>query len=131
MPNKSELSASNQAQLIHTMINYLSIQSIKGLGRRFATIAGIGITVHLASCGGESGTSSGTTTKSSPIALSGELETFVSESVTTIRSPPVTTDVTYKKYSAADYPTATVNTTGLAVTDTTVTVGQLHSIKWF
>jgi urea transport system substrate-binding protein len=28
---------------------------------------------------------------------------------------------------AADYPTATVNTTGLAVTDTTVTVGQLHS----
>src|SRR3954462_15185393 len=28
---------------------------------------------------------------------------------------------------AADYPTAKVNTTGLAVTDTTVTVGQLHS----
>ena len=28
---------------------------------------------------------------------------------------------------AADYPTATVNTTGLAVTDNTVTVGQLHS----
>ncbi len=28
---------------------------------------------------------------------------------------------------AADYPTATVNTTGLAITDTTVTVGQLHS----
>jgi urea transport system substrate-binding protein len=28
---------------------------------------------------------------------------------------------------AADYPTATVNTTGLAVTDDTVTVGQLHS----
>ena len=27
----------------------------------------------------------------------------------------------------ADYPTAAVNTTGLAVTDTTVTVGQLHS----
>jgi urea transport system substrate-binding protein len=27
----------------------------------------------------------------------------------------------------ADFPTATVNTTGLAVTDTTVTVGQLHS----
>mgnify|MGYP002634864345 CR=1 FL=1 len=30
--------------------------------------------------------------------------------------------------SASDYPTAEVNTTGLAVTDTTVTVGQLHSI---
>lgn len=29
--------------------------------------------------------------------------------------------------SAAEYPTAKVNTTGLAVTDTTVTVGQLHS----
>src|SRR4051812_35021816 len=29
--------------------------------------------------------------------------------------------------SAADYPTAKVNTTGLAVTDDTVTVGQLHS----
>jgi urea transport system substrate-binding protein len=28
---------------------------------------------------------------------------------------------------AADYPTSKVNTTGLAVTDTTVTVGQLHS----
>jgi urea transport system substrate-binding protein len=28
---------------------------------------------------------------------------------------------------AADYPTAAVDTTGLAVTDTTVTVGQLHS----
>jgi urea transport system substrate-binding protein len=28
---------------------------------------------------------------------------------------------------AADFPTAVVNTTGLAVTDTTVTVGQLHS----
>ncbi len=28
---------------------------------------------------------------------------------------------------AADYPTAVVNTTGLAVTDTEVTVGQLHS----
>lgn len=28
---------------------------------------------------------------------------------------------------AADYPTAVVNTTGLAVTDDTVTVGQLHS----
>ncbi len=28
---------------------------------------------------------------------------------------------------AVTYPTATVNTTGLAVTDTTVTVGQLHS----
>jgi urea transport system substrate-binding protein len=28
---------------------------------------------------------------------------------------------------AADFPTATVNTTGLAITDTTVTVGQLHS----
>ena len=28
---------------------------------------------------------------------------------------------------AADFPTAAVNTTGLAVTDTTVTVGQLHS----
>ena len=28
---------------------------------------------------------------------------------------------------AADYPTATVNTTGLAITDTVVTVGQLHS----
>jgi urea transport system substrate-binding protein len=28
---------------------------------------------------------------------------------------------------AAEYPTATVNTTGLAVTDTKVTVGQLHS----
>ncbi len=28
---------------------------------------------------------------------------------------------------AADFPTATVNTTGLAVTDDTVTVGQLHS----
>jgi len=28
---------------------------------------------------------------------------------------------------AEDYPTAKVNTTGLAVTDTTVTVGQLHS----
>lgn len=30
--------------------------------------------------------------------------------------------------SAAEYPTAEVNTTGLAVTDDTVTVGQLHSI---
>ena len=30
--------------------------------------------------------------------------------------------------NAADYPTSVVNTTGLAVTDTTVTVGQLHSI---
>ncbi|MGJ8676198.1 MAG: urea ABC transporter substrate-binding protein [Akkermansiaceae bacterium] len=30
--------------------------------------------------------------------------------------------------SAMEYPTAEVNTTGLAVTDTTVTVGQLHSI---
>lgn len=30
--------------------------------------------------------------------------------------------------SATEYPTAEVNTTGLAVTDTTVTVGQLHSI---
>jgi urea transport system substrate-binding protein len=29
---------------------------------------------------------------------------------------------------AADFPTATVNTTGLAVTDTEVTVGQLHSV---
>lgn len=29
---------------------------------------------------------------------------------------------------AAEYPTAAVNTTGLAVTDDTVTVGQLHSI---
>jgi urea transport system substrate-binding protein len=29
--------------------------------------------------------------------------------------------------SAADFPTATVDTTGLAVTDDTVTVGQLHS----
>ena len=28
---------------------------------------------------------------------------------------------------AADYPTAIVNTTGLTITDTTVTVGQLHS----
>lgn len=28
---------------------------------------------------------------------------------------------------AADYPTAIVNTTGLSITDTTVTVGQLHS----
>jgi urea transport system substrate-binding protein len=28
---------------------------------------------------------------------------------------------------AADYPTASVNTTGLSITDTTVTVGQLHS----
>ena len=28
---------------------------------------------------------------------------------------------------AADFPTAVVNTTGLAVTDTVVTVGQLHS----
>jgi urea transport system substrate-binding protein len=28
---------------------------------------------------------------------------------------------------AADFPTAVVNTTGLAITDTTVTVGQLHS----
>jgi urea transport system substrate-binding protein len=28
---------------------------------------------------------------------------------------------------ASDYPTAKVNTTGLAVTDDTVTVGQLHS----
>ncbi len=28
---------------------------------------------------------------------------------------------------AADFPTATVNTTGLAITDDTVTVGQLHS----
>jgi urea transport system substrate-binding protein len=31
------------------------------------------------------------------------------------------------KLMAADYPTAQVNTTGLAVTDDTVTVGQLHS----
>ncbi|MGA1832782.1 urea ABC transporter substrate-binding protein [Rhizobium wenxiniae] len=30
--------------------------------------------------------------------------------------------------SAADYPTATVNTTGLAVTDSTVKVGILHSV---
>lgn len=30
--------------------------------------------------------------------------------------------------SATEYPTSEVNTTGLAVTDTTVTVGQLHSI---
>ncbi|HEY3698163.1 MAG TPA: urea ABC transporter substrate-binding protein [Spongiibacteraceae bacterium] len=30
--------------------------------------------------------------------------------------------------NAADYPTAKVNTTGLAVTDTTVTVGILHSV---
>lgn len=30
--------------------------------------------------------------------------------------------------SANEYPTSEVNTTGLAVTDTTVTVGQLHSI---
>ena len=30
--------------------------------------------------------------------------------------------------SAADYPTAAVNTTGLAVTDDTVTVGILHSV---
>ena len=30
--------------------------------------------------------------------------------------------------SAMEYPTSEVNTTGLAVTDTTVTVGQLHSI---
>src|SRR6202049_3311593 len=30
-------------------------------------------------------------------------------------------------WSAADFPTATVDTTGLAVTDDTVTVGQLHS----
>jgi urea transport system substrate-binding protein len=29
--------------------------------------------------------------------------------------------------SAVEYPTAQVNTTGLAVTDDTVTVGQLHS----
>ena len=29
---------------------------------------------------------------------------------------------------AADYPTAEVNTTGLAVTDDTVTVGILHSL---
>ena len=29
---------------------------------------------------------------------------------------------------AADYPTATVNTTGLAVTDDTVKVGILHSV---
>jgi urea transport system substrate-binding protein len=28
---------------------------------------------------------------------------------------------------AAEYPTASINTTGLAITDTTVTVGQLHS----
>src|SRR5690348_6845954 len=32
-----------------------------------------------------------------------------------------------KAYSAADFPTAKVNTTGLAITDTEVTVGQLHS----
>lgn len=31
-------------------------------------------------------------------------------------------------FSASEYPTAAVSTTGLAVTDTTVTVGQLHSI---
>jgi urea transport system substrate-binding protein len=30
--------------------------------------------------------------------------------------------------NAAEYPTSVVNTTGLAVTDDTVTVGQLHSI---
>ena len=30
--------------------------------------------------------------------------------------------------SASDYPTATVNTTGLAVTDDAVTVGILHSV---
>lgn len=29
--------------------------------------------------------------------------------------------------AAGDYPTSKVNTTGLAVTDDTVTVGQLHS----
>ena len=29
---------------------------------------------------------------------------------------------------SADFPTAKVNTTGLAVTDTTVTVGILHSV---
>ncbi|MGD1879955.1 MAG: urea ABC transporter substrate-binding protein [Kiloniellaceae bacterium] len=33
-----------------------------------------------------------------------------------------------KALRAADYPTATVNTTGLAVTDDTVTIGILHSI---
>ena len=32
------------------------------------------------------------------------------------------------RVNAADYPTAEVNTTGLAVTDTTVTVGILHSV---
>lgn len=34
----------------------------------------------------------------------------------------------YGSLFAVDYPTAEVNTTGLAVTDDTVTVGQLHSI---
>ncbi len=33
-----------------------------------------------------------------------------------------------KGLKAADYPTSAVNTTGLAVTDDTVTVGILHSI---
>ena len=34
----------------------------------------------------------------------------------------------FSSLSAVEYPTAEVNTTGLAVTDDTVTVGQLHSI---
>ncbi|MEE3069725.1 MAG: urea ABC transporter substrate-binding protein, partial [Pseudomonadota bacterium] len=33
-----------------------------------------------------------------------------------------------KNLRAQDYPTAAVNTTGLAVTDDTVTVGILHSV---
>ena len=33
-----------------------------------------------------------------------------------------------KDLRAADYPTAEVNTTGLAVTDDTVTIGILHSV---
>lgn len=36
--------------------------------------------------------------------------------------------VAVQSASAMEYPTSEVNTTGLAVTDTTVTVGQLHSI---
>jgi urea transport system substrate-binding protein len=34
----------------------------------------------------------------------------------------------FQAFAAADYPTAEVNTTGLAVTDTEVTIGILHSI---
>jgi len=100
----------------------------KKAGRSLGAFACLAIAAGLTSCGGESSTTTTTAKSEGSLSTSGELETFVSASVSTIKSPAVITDVTYKEYSAADYPTAEVNTTGLAVTDTTVTVGQLHSI---